>query len=570
MSAIDWLVVIVYLTWVVWDGLRQARKSKELESYLVASRSLPWWLVGLSVMATQLSAITMIGTTGQGYLNGMRFLQYYFALPIAMIILSVTLVPFFHGAKVFTAYQYLERRFDAKTRSLTALLFLFSRATSCGVVISAPAVVMSVILGLNVTFTCLLIGIPTTIFTMFGGVRAVAYTDVKQMVVVVLSLLTAVVVLMVGLPDGVTPFDALRVAGSTGRMQMFDFRFDITEQYTFWSGTIAALFLFLSYFGTDQSQVQRYLAAKSVDQARSSLLMSAYWKIPLQALVLVVGVFMFTYYLFSTPPMLFNPIHEPQVRASDKAGEYAQLETRFGSALSRRAEAARALAASGARGSESPQAQAFKASDDEVKQVRAAAVGIVKQVSGDAAYNDVNYVFPTFVTTTLPVGLVGLVVSAILVAAMSASSAELTALSTASVIDFYQRFGPANADEAHILKASRLATGFWGLFASLVAIWAVDFGSLIEVVNRFGSLFYGSILGVFLLAIGVRRANAHGAFAGLIAGELTIFYVAMYTRVAFLWHNLIAAVVVVSVGLVVSAATRKDPKARGREGAEKG
>ena len=552
MRTLDWIVVVAYLTWVVGDGLRQARQSRNVEGFLVASRSLPWWLVGLSVMATQLSAITMIGTTGQAYLNGMRFLQYYYALPLAMIVLSVTLVPFFHRANVFTAYQYLETRFDAKTRTFTALLFLFSRSLACGVVISAPAVVMSVILGLNTTFTCLLIGIPTTIFTMFGGVRAIAYTDVKQMFAVVASLLVAVTVLMLGLPDGVGVGDALRVAGTTGRLQMFDFRLDFTEQYTFWSGTIAALFLYLSYFGTDQSQVQRYLAAKSVDEARSSLMVSAFWKIPLQALVLIVGVFMFAFYLFTQPPMVFNPVHDGQVRSSARAGEYAALEQQFNGAIDQRRQAATALAQS--HGNASAEA-AFKAADDEVKRVRATAVGIIKDVSGDKAYNDVNYVFPTFVTTSIPIGLAGLVVAAILVAAMSASSAELSALSTASVIDFYSRFGPKQQSDEHVLLASRVATGFWGVFASIVAIWASELGSLIEVVNRFGSLFYGSILGVFILAVGFKRANSTGAFVGMIAGMTVIVLVATYTKVAFLWHNPIAAAVVITVGLAVSALT---------------
>src|ERR1051325_11301400 len=346
MRPIDWAVVIAYLIWVVGDGLRQARRSKDLEGFMVASRSLPWWMVGLSVMATQLSAITMIGTTGQAYINGMRFLQNYYALPIAMIILSATLEPFFHRANVFTAYQYLEQRFDSKTRTFTALLFLFSRSLSCSVIISAPAVVMSVILGLSITQTCLLIGIPTTIFTMFGGDRAVAYTDVKQMFAVIISLVSAVVILIIGLPHNVGVGDALRIAGTTGRLQMFDFRLNFTEQYTFWSGTIAALFLFLSYFGTDQSQVQRYLAAKSVDEARSSLLMSAFWKIPLQALVLIVGVLMFTFYLFAHPPMLFNPVHEQQIRESARAADYAALEQEFDAAIANRRTAAEQLAAS--------------------------------------------------------------------------------------------------------------------------------------------------------------------------------------------------------------------------------
>ena len=562
MSAIDWLVVASYVTWVVWDGLRQARRSKQLEGYLVAGRSLPWWLVGLSVMATQLSAITMIGTTGQGYASGMRFLQYYYALPIAMIILSLTLVPFFHQANIFTAYQYLEKRFDGKTRTFTSLLFLFSRSLSCSVVISAPAVVMSVILGLNLTLTCLLIGVPTTIFTMFGGVRAVAYTDVKQMVVVVLALVSAAVALVIGLPESVGFTDALRVAGTTGRMQMFDFRLDLTEQYTFWSGTIAALFLYLSYFGTDQSQVQRYLSAKSVDEARTSLLVSAYWKIPLQALVLLVGVLTFTFYLFTRPPMLFNSAHDGRVQASERSVEYATLQQRFDRAIDERRATADSLAAASRGGDAAAKVRSteqFKAADDEVRRIRTEAVGVVRAVSGDATYNDVNYVFPTFVTTQLPIGLVGLLVSAILVAAMSASSAELSALSTSTVIDIYQRRLAPGASEAHLLRATRIATGFWGLFASLVAIRAAELGSLIEVVNRFGSLFYGSILGVFLLAIGFKRANGNGAFIGMAVGMATILYVAYYTKIAFLWHNLIATVVVVTVGLVVSALLPKRP-----------
>jgi SSS family transporter len=565
MRPVDWAVVVVYLVWVVWDGLRQARRSKDVESFLVAGRSLPWWIVGLSVMATQLSAITMIGTTGQAYINGMRFLQNYYALPIAMVILSMTLVPFFHRANVFTAYQYLETRFDSKVRTFTALLFLFSRSLSCSVVISAPAVVMSVILGLNVTLTCLLIGIPTTIFTMFGGVRAVAYTDLKQMFAVVASLLIAVTVLILGLPHDVGVGDALRVAGTTGRLQMFDFRLNFQEQYTFWSGTIAALFLFLSYFGTDQSQVQRYLSAKSVDEARSSLLMSAFWKIPLQALVLIVGVLMFTFYLFIQPPMLFNPVHEAQIRSSARAADYSSLEQQFDAAIVARREAAAQLASVSSTdgAAKVTSTEAFRSADDEVKRVRAAAVGIVKDVSGDRSYNDVNYVFPTFVTTRIPMGLAGLIVAAILVAAMSASSAELSALSTASVIDFYKRFGPKDADDAHVLMASRVAIGFWGLFASIVAIWAAELGSLIEVVNRFGSLFYGSILGVFILAVGFKRANSTGAFAGMIAGMTVILAVATYTKIAFLWHNPIAAAVVVSVGLVVSEMTRAQRSAIG-------
>jgi SSS family solute:Na+ symporter len=569
MHWIDWTIIGIYLTWIIWDGLRMTKHSGELEGYFLASRSLPWWAVGLSVMATQLSAITMIGTTGQGYQSGMGLLQQYYALPIAMIILSVTLVPFFHNARVFTAYEYLEKRFDAKTRTFTALLFLLSRGMATGVVISAPAVVLSVMLGIDVTTTCLLIGLPTAVYTMFGGVQAVTWTDVKQMYIIVFGLLAAVVFLVLGLPETVSVNDALTIAGATGRLQVMDFSLDPNTTYTFWSGTLGALFLFLSYFGTDQSQVQRYLTAKSVNAARESLLMSAYWKIPLQALVLIIGVFMFLFYVFTPPPMLFNPVHDRQVRESARGAEYQALEQRFSAAIDERRKAAEAAAAVASRGDAVARAMsqaAFLGADERVKQVRGEAVTLVREVSGDRTYNDVNYVFPTFVTTHLPIGLVGLLMAAIFAAAMSTISAELTSLSTATVIDFYRRFGAGRtASDAKLLNVSRLATGGWAVFASVVAIWASELGSLIEVVNRFGSFFYGSILGVFILAIGWPRANGTGAFVGLLAGMGIVAYVASATSVGFLWHNLIGAAAVFVVGIVVSVMTGgREPQAGDR------
>ncbi|MGE0592400.1 MAG: sodium:solute symporter [Vicinamibacterales bacterium] len=558
MHFIDWTIIVVYLTWIVWDGLRLTKRSTELEGYFLGGRSLPWWAVGLSVMATQLSAITMVGTTGQGYADGMRFLQFYYALPLAMIVLSVTLVPFFHSSGVYTAYEYLEGRFDAKTRAFTSLLFLLSRSMSLGVVISAPAVVLAVVLGLSVTNTVLLIALPTAVYTMFGGVQAVTWTDVKQMVLIVGGLAAAVVVLVTGLPDNVSIGQALDVAGATGRLQTFDFSFDLTNQYTFWSGTIAALFLFCSYFGTDQSQVQRYLTTPSVDDARESLLMSAYWKIPLQALVLLVGVLMFLYYLFTPAPMLFNAVHEREMRDGPVAAEYQALEARFTEAESARRAAATALVEAGQAGDEARVAEAdasFQAREQEVRTVRGEALALVRAATGDATYSDANYVFPTFILTQMPVGLVGLLVAAILAAAMSSISAELASLSTATVIDFYRRFVRHEASDAHFLLVSRAATGLWALFAAGVAIWAAELGSLIEVVNRFGSFFYGSILGVFILAVGFQRATANGAFVGLLAGMAAVAWAASFTNLAFLWHNVVGAVAVVVVGLAVSLLT---------------
>ena len=558
MSAIDWTIIGLYLVWIVWDGIRLSKNTEKLEGYFLANKSLPWWAVGLSVMATQLSAITMVSSTGQGYADGMGLLQQYYALPIAMIIISVTFVPFFRHANIYTAYEYLERRFDAKTRSFTALLFLFSRGMSTGVVISAPAVVLSVMIGADVSTICVLLAVPTAIYTMYGGVQAVAWTDVKQMYLIVGGLLAAAVALIVGLPSTISIGDALHIAGTAGRLQAFNFSTDPSVRFTFWTGTIGALFLFLSYFGTDQSQVQRYLTAKSVDEARTSLFMSAYWKIPLQALVMIIGVLMFVFYLFTPPPMLFNNVHEQRVRESARAAEYGALEQKFQAAVTGRRDAAQQLADAQRSGDPglATRKSAFTASEQAVKGVRAEAVALVKDVSGDSSYNDVNYVFPRYIVTQLPVGLVGLLMAAIFAAAMSTISGELSALSTSTVIDFYRRWVRDDGDEKHLLWVSKLSMLFWAVFASIVAIWAAELGSLIEVVNRFGSFFYGSILGVFLLAIGWKRANSTGAFVALIAGMSAVGYVAAYTNIAFLWHNLIGAVVVFGVGMIVSEITR--------------
>ena len=561
MHAIDWLIVVAYLVWIVWDGLRRTKDSGEIEGYFLANRSLPWWAVGLSVMATQLSAITLVGTTGQGYEDGLRFVQFYYGLPLAMIILSLTVVPFFTRARIYTAYEYLEQRFDSKTRSMTSLLFLISRGMSCGVIIAAPAVILSIILQWNLALTVMAIGLPTVVYTMFGGVQAVTWADVKQMFVIVFAVIATAVALIAALPEGVGVAQALSLAGSTGRLQSFDFRFDLTETYTFWSGMIGGLFLMLSYFGCDQSQVQRYLAAKSIDEGRHALLMSAYFKIPLQALILLLGVLVFVFYLFHEPPMLFNPVHENRVRASERAGDYAALEREFKAAAEGRQRAAQALATAG--GNPTLGAE-FRDADRRIAEIRGRAVALIHDVTGDQTYRDVNYVFPTFVTTNLPVGLVGLFIAAVFAAAMSSIAAELNALSTATIIDFYRRrLKPAETD-SHYLRASKIATAFWGVFACVVATFATQLGSLIEVVNRFGSFFYGSILGVFILAILTRTATGNGAFIGLVAGMGTVAWFATFTRVAFLWHNVIGAVVVVVIGLIVS---RIDP-ASGRRRSE--
>jgi SSS family transporter len=559
MHLIDWLVIVAYLVWIVHDGLKRTRSANEMDGYLLAKRSLPWWAAGLSVMATQLSAITLVGTTGQGYADGMRFVQFYFGLPIAMVILSLTVVPFFYRARVYTAYEYLEQRFDAKTRGLATLLFLAGRSLSCGVVIAAPAVILSIVLGWNLTLTVLAIGVPTAVYTMFGGVQAVAWTDVKQMAVIVFGVLAAVVALVAGLPDDVSLGQALHIAGAAGRLRTLDFSFNFTEKYTVWSGTIASLFLMLAYFGCDQSQVQRYLTAKSIDEGRSSLLMSAFFKIPLQALILLTGVLVFAYYLFVQPPMLFNPAHQGRVEASPRAAEFRALERQFGATFDERRQAALTLAAAGKSDDQARLASArtaFRDVDDRLKATTSQAKSLVRDVTGDAVYDDVNYVFPTFVTSRLPVGLIGLIIAAIFAAAMSSISGEVNALATTTVIDIYKRHLRREADDAHYLLVSKAATGFWGLLACAFAVYAARAGSLIEVVNKVGSLFYGTILGAFILAIGTKRATGHGAFAGMLAGFITVLLAARYSTISYLWYNVVGAAAVVSVGLLVSATTR--------------
>ena len=547
MHWINWLIVVVYLAYVIIDGIRRSKDTDTIHGYFLASKSLPWWVVGLSVMATQLSAVTMIGTPGQGATDGIRFIQLYFGLPLAMVILGVTLVPFLHGSGVFTAYEYLERRFDARTRSLTAFLFLLSRGMSVGAIMAAPGVVLSAIFGVPLVWSVALIGVPTVLYTMVGGVQAVAWADVKQMVLIIVALLAIVVVLLIEMPVNVD--DALRIAGATGRLEAFDFSFDLTETYTFWSGIIGGTFLMLSYFGTDQSQVQRYLAAESVDAARSSLLMSAYWKIPLQGLVLMVGVLVFIHYQFTAPPLLFNPTHEAAVVAQ-RGAAYDALQQEYAATFTLREQAAQAAADAGEGTDAAAAMETFLSREADIQAIRGRALALAEEVTGEASL-DTNYIIPRFVLYELPIGLTGLFIAGVLAAAMSSIAAELTALSTTSVIDFYRRWINDHADDAHYLRVSRAATVFWGVFACAVAIYAATLGSLIEVVNRFGSFFYGSILGVFLLAM-MPRAKGRGSFFGLLVGMGVVAAVAFGAPdVSYLWHNVIGAVTVVIVGLVL-------------------
>lgn len=549
MRFLDWAVVVAYLAYVIWDGIRMTKNSGSAEGYFLANRSLPWWAVGLSVMATQMSAITLVGATGQAYTDGMRFVQFYYGLPIAMVILCVTLVPFFYRANVFTAYEYLEKRFDAKTRTLTSFFFLMSRGLGVGVVIAAPSVILSIVLGWSEIATIFAMGITTTIYTMIGGVQAVTWTDVKQMVVIFFGLSVIMIVIVSQFPTGVSVGDGLHLAGSLGKLETVDFSFDLTEKYTIWSGVFAALFLFLSYFGCDQSQVQRFLTARSVSQGRTSLLMSAFLKIPMQFFILFIGIMVFVFYQFVTPPMVFNPVESAKVAGT---AQYQTLQTSFDAAHANREQAALTFIDDQSEANRA----AYIAADSAFNEARKNAVNHIKTTTSNSSFNDVNYVFPSFVIAYAPMGVIGLIIAAIFAAAMSSVSAELNALATATTIDFYRRHINPNGTDRQMVRFGRFATFVWGFFACIVAIYATNLGSLIEVVNTFGSFFYGSLLGVFVLAIGVKRARARGAFFGLLFGMASVWIASKYTPIEFLWFNVVGCVMTVAAGYLISLTVR--------------
>jgi len=535
MRSLDWAIVVAYLIYVVWDGIRMTKHSGSKEGYFLADRGLPWWAVGLSVMATQLSAITLVGTTGQAYSDGMRFIQFYYGLPFAMIILCVTVVPFFHRANVFTAYEYLEKRFDVKVRTLTSFFFLISRGLGVGTIISAPSIVLSIVFGWNLIATIFAIGLSTTIYTVFGGVQAVTWTDVKQMVIIGFGLSVCFLVILWSFPAGVTLGDGLHLAGSLGKLNMVDTTFDLKEKYTIWSGLIGGLFLMLGYFGCDQSQVQRFLTAKSVDEGRTSLLMSAFLKIPMQFGILLIGIMVFVFYQFTAPPIVFNPA---EVDKAAQTEEFRQIQSKYAAAHAERREAALKF-----EPEDGQLRQNYIEADKKFNESRKEAVAFVRSTS-NPGFNDINYVFPTFVLENMPMGVIGLLIAAIFAAAMSSIAAELNALATATTIDFYRRLYKPDATDAHYVAVGRATTFIWGIFACIVAIFATNLGSLIEVVNKFGSFFYGSLLGVFVLAFVVK----------------SVWTASIFTDIEFLWFNVIGCLVTVLAGFLISLTVGDEPE----------
>jgi len=562
LTSLDWAVLVAYLVAVVAFGVWTGRGNRRIDDFFLAGRSMRWWAVGLSVMATQISAITFIGTTGQAYTDGMRFLVFYFGLPFAMVILCVTLVPFFYRARVYTAYQYLERRFDARTRTLTSLLFLLSRGLSVGVTLYAPSLVLSVILGWSEPATILLMGGSTILYVAYGGNKSVIWTDVVQMAIIWVGILLCFGIAVGQLPAGFGLRDALALAQASGRLRIMDTSPSLTAPYTLWSGLIGGLFLMLSYFGCDQSQVQRYLSGSSLTQSRLSLLFNAFLKVPMQFLILLTGVLVFVFYHFHPAPLLWNPVEMRKLERRAPAAELLAVRERYAAALAARRSSAEAWASS-----RDPAAgAAYQAAAAELASARGEAVKMVEGLNGGARYNDTNYIFPSYILAHLPRGLAGLVIAVIFAAAMSTLSGEFNSLASATMVDFYKRFVSPSGSDARELLVSRVFTALWGGFACLVALRAGELGSAIEVVNRFGSYFYGSILGVFLLAVLTPRASARGAFYGLLIGMAAVAAVSRLTSVHFLWYNVVGAVTVFVSGLAISAASPRPLSGRGRPG----
>ncbi len=564
MQPLDWIVVAAYFGLIAFVGYRTGRGNRGLEDYFLARRSMPWYAMGLSVMATQASAITLVGATGQAYVDGMRFLQIYLGLPIAMVILCVTLVPLFYRARVFTAYEFLEERCGPKTRTLTSLLFLFGRALSGAVVIYAPSVVLSVVFALDETWTIFLIGGFATVYTALGGMRAVMWVETWQMLIILLGILFCLGSVLYGLPGEVSLDGALRLAGATGRLETLSFDPDPRLTYTVWTGVLGGLFLMLSYFGCDQSQVQRYLTGKSLSESRRSLLFNAFAKLPVQFVILLTGALLFVFYQFERPPILFDPAMLEQARI-ERPAAMSETEARYETAFEERREAALSFVGSS---SSSEDRDRFLEANDRFDAIRADAVRTVTEIRGEP-WADTNHVFPTFVFTRLPAGLVGLMLVAVLAAAMSTVESELSALSTATVVDFYRRFRRKPASERHDLLAGRVGILFWGTVATGAALYMGRLGSAVEAVNRVGSFFYGPILGAFVLATVFRGGAAKKAFPAVLAGVAAVWAADLIPRalgvagVSYLYYNLIGAGVTVALGCGLHALrTRSVPASR--------
>jgi Na+/proline symporter len=558
----DWLVLVGTVAAIVVYGLYRERGKRSAESYLRGGNDLKWATIGLSVMATQASAITFLSMPGQAYEDGMGFVQFYFGLPVAMVLLSAVALPIYHRLKLYTAYEYLETRFDRKTRVLVAILFLVSRGLASGMSIYAPAIVLSTVLGWPLGWTNAIIGGVVVLYTVSGGSRVVSRTQTLQMVVMLGGMAAAAVVIARQLPPSVSMGDAVHVAGALGKMQLVDWSPRLDTRYTFWSGMTGGLFVALAYFGTDQSQVQRYLGGASLSESRMGLLFNGLVKVPMQALILFVGVLVLVYYQFHQPPVLFHTGEWERALAGARAAEARAVDDDWTRAFEARRARAEALVAARARGDDAEAIARAKAAlreaDRAAQGIRARARTLAARPGAEA--KDADYVFIRFVVSHFPTGLVGLLLAVILCAAMSATAAALSSLGTTTVVDLYRpwraRAGRPPPTDAESLRAARLFTVGWGALAVLFAATASLVDNLIQAVNILGSIFYGPMLGVFLVGFFVKRVGGTAAFAGVVVAQAIVVATFALSGIGFLWYNVIGCAAVIVVALAVSAVAR--------------
>ena len=548
MHVFDWTVLIVSLVSIVVYGVWKGRGSKNIHAYLLSDRDMRWYTVALSIMATQASAITFLSGPGQAYTDGTRFVQFYLGLPLAMIILSITAVPIYHRLKVYTAYEYLEGRFNLNTRLLTSFLFLTQRGLAAGLTIYAPSIILSVILGWNIYWTNLIVGILVIIYTASGGTRAVNKTHFYQMLIIMFGMVGAFFIIIRLLPSDIGFVDSLHIAGVMGRINTIDFSFDLNNRYTLWSGLIGGLFLQLSYFGTDQSQVQRYLTGQSVTQSRLALIFNGFIKIPMQFFILTIGILVFAFYQFTLPPVFFNTVETESICQSDLADEFDEINQAYRYAHTAKQDQIRAFVATSQSGTISDREnaeQALLSADKKMRDVRDEAINLLQQNNPAMDRSDTNYIFLTFVVNFLPVGVVGLIIAAILAASMSSTSGELNALASTTVVDFYKRVFKKEGTDKHYVVVSKLATMGWGIYAILLAQYASRLGSLIEAVNILGSIFYGTILGIFLVAFYIRYVAGKAVISAAIIAEALVIVCFVYTDISFLWYNVVGCLSVI-------------------------
>ena len=553
MSTIDWLVMGITLFSIVVYGMWKSRGTKNIRGYLLADKKLPWYHVGLSVMATQASAITFLSAPGQAYNDGMRFLQFYFGLPLAMIVLCVTFIPIFQRLNVYTAYEYLEKRFDIKTRMLTSFLFLIQRGISTGITIYAPSIVLSSILGVNITYTTLFIGGIVILYTVYGGTKAVSHSQLFQMIIIFSGLFCAAFMVIHMLPENIGLVDALHIAGKMEKLNLIDTDFDLDNRYNIWSGIIGGFFLQLSYFGTDQSQVGRYLTGSSITQSRLGLIMNGFVKIPMQFFILLIGTLVFVFYQFHQPPVFFNEVEVKNIRNSVYKEDFNKLESAYvelhGSKIVHLNNLKTGIDSENEQLIDESRKQ-LQHTEKKEKEIKKSVTDLLKKNNVLADVNDTNYVFLSFVTKQLPVGMIGLLIAIIFLASMGSTASGLNSLASTTLVDIIKRLIKKDESSHWYLSASRWATVGWGLFCVVIAIYAGKMGNLLEAVNILGSLFYGTILGIFVVAFYMKNVDGRSVFYAAILAEVFVFISWKLDLTAFLWLNVIGCLLVMGFAFV--------------------